>query len=205
MNGVIQRETEPILLTTIDLPLAQAATCPQTLGILAGGYRVTKFNSPPSVRIGEDYLPSANWIVTEPSPDAAGRVFIFRHGDTGEEYFCAAGDHAASSWVRGEYVYFDRCPMTFPAEATPGEYAVSLVMVNAAGEWLPAMDAGGNVLTDNMVMLGTVRLEEWRNCGLECDAPYTVDTPIPGLAKSVGYSDTCTHGKSGSKDTSGQS
>lgn len=66
-----------------------------------------QFNSPPSVRVGETYLPSANWIVTGPSPEVvevAGRVFIFTQGETGEEYFCLAGDRVAWLWARWGYV-----------------------------------------------------------------------------------------------------
>jgi hypothetical protein len=160
MTGVIQEETSPITLARIDPPLAQAATCPETLGTLAGGYIVTKFNSPPSVRIGETYLPSANWVVTNPSPEVAGRVFIFTHNQTGEQYTCAVGDHPASSWLRGEYVYFDRCPgFSFPPEATPGEYTASVVMLNGAGELLPATDTAGEPLPGNAVALGTVSVE----------------------------------------------
>lgn len=160
MNGVIQEESEPVLLGTIDARLIQPESCPQTLGIFEDGYYVTQFNTPPSVRIGETYLPSANWIVTQRSPEVAARVFLFTHAETDEQYFCAASDHTAASWAHGEYVFFDRCPMTFPPEATPGDYMVSLVMENAAGERLPATDAAGEPLPENVVMLGTVTLEE---------------------------------------------
>jgi hypothetical protein len=161
VNGVIQEETEPLLLGTVDPPLAQIPeTCPTALGIFAEGYRLTQFNSPSSVGVGDTYLPSANWIVTQPSPDVAGRIFLFTHEETGEQYPCAAGDNPASSWVLGEYKFFDRCPMTFPAEAALGDYTVSMVMVNAAGERLPATDAAGEPMPNNAVRIGTVTLEE---------------------------------------------
>ena len=161
VNGVIQEETQQILLGAVDPPLAQIPeTCPQTLGIFADGYRLTQFNSPSTVRMGETYLPSANWIVTQLSPDVAGRIFLFTHEETGEQYPCAASDNPATSWVLGEYKFFDRCPMIFPPEATPGDYAVSVVMVNAVGERLPATDAAGEPVPENVVLVGTVTLEE---------------------------------------------
>lgn len=159
MDGAIQSESPPVSLGTFDAPLAQAAACPQTLGILADSYRVTKFNSPESVRIGEIYLPSINWIVGDQSDEVAGRTLIFTHETTGEQYLCSAADHSAASWRRGEYVYFDRCSMTFPPETTPGNYSVGVVIVNAAGEQLSAIDAAGNLLPDDRVLLGNVRVE----------------------------------------------
>src|SRR5690606_32804664 len=159
-NGTIEDETQPVLLGTLDPPFAQVPeVCPQTLGVIAGGYRITQFNSPASVRIGETYLPSLNWIVTETSPDVAGRAFIFTHEGTGEQYLCGAIDNAVQTWRLGEYRYFDRCPMTFPPEASPGVYMVSIGLVNAAGEWMPATDAAGEPLPDNAVRVGTITLE----------------------------------------------
>lgn len=156
VNGVIQDETQPIALGTLDPPLAQASTCPQTLSIFADGYRLTQFNSPTSVQRGETYLPSANWIVTQTSPEVAERIFLFTHEETGEQYLCSASDSPVSSWVLGEYKYFDRCTMVFPPEATPGNYAVSIVMVNAMGERVSATDVSGRPFPFNEVSLGIV-------------------------------------------------
>lgn len=159
LNGSLIGESPPVSLGTLDPPVEQAASCPTTLGIIAGGYRVVRFNSPPSVHVDEPYLPSVNWIVTAPSPDVVSRTFVFTHATTQEQYTCSAGDRAASLWLRGEYLYFERCPMTFPPDATPGDYAVSVMLANAAGEALPATDVAGHPLSGNLVPLGTVRLE----------------------------------------------
>lgn len=152
MSGVIEYETESVLLTTIETPLAQAPTCPVTLGILADGYRVTKFNSPSSVRTGETYLPSVNWIVTNPSDAVAERWFIFTHTGTGEQFICSVIDRAVSTWARGEHVYFDRCPMTFSPQASLGEYTVEVALIDDAGRRLPAT----GVATNDAVPVGIV-------------------------------------------------
>lgn len=159
MDGLIQDISPPVSLGTITEPLAQAQSCPDTLGIIAGGYRLTRFNSPPIIQRGEIYLPSLNWIITQPTPEALGRTFIFTHDQTAEQFTCSGMDLGVQTWELGEYVYFDRCPVTFPPEAAVGTYTVSVVLTGAAGEWLPAADLSGNPIPGGAVRVGTVELE----------------------------------------------
>jgi hypothetical protein len=124
-----------------------AAGCPQTLGLLADGYRVTKFNSPPIARRAEPYLPSLNWIVEVPSSDVLRRTLIFTHEQSGVEYTCSGSPSDAmkplASWQRGEYIYFDYCEMQFPPDAPLGEYRVAVQIENRDGRTMPGVDAAG--------------------------------------------------------------
>lgn len=148
-----------VSLGALATPLSLSATCPPVLGTIAEGYRVTAFHSPPVVRADEAYLPSANWLVTERSAQVAARAFAFIHIETGAAYLCAGADRSASAWEVGEYVYFDRCPMTFPSDAPAGRYAVSVLLLDQDGQPLLAVDDKGEPLPGDRVPLGEIVLE----------------------------------------------
>ncbi len=158
-DGTLGQPLAEVSLGALATPLSLSATCPPVLGTIAEGYRVTAFHSPPIVRAGEAYLPSANWLVTERSAQVAARAFAFIHIETGAAYLCTDADRAASAWGVGEYVYFDRCPMTFPDDAPAGRYAVSALLLDRDGRPLPAVDGRGEPLPGERVPLGEIIFE----------------------------------------------
>jgi hypothetical protein len=158
LDGNIVAESSPVTLTTIDPPLATYAGCPTILGTLAGSYTVVKLNSPASVTIGENYQPSLNWIVRSVNLDAAAREFVFTHSETGTEYTCDRMDRGVQQWQTGEYVYFDRCPFSFPPDAPTGSYTIGVRMISGVGEVMPAVDPQGNVLADGILVVGAVNV-----------------------------------------------
>lgn len=114
--------------------LANSAACPGLIGVFTGEnearYRVTAFTSPETVLRGERYIPSVNWIVEMPTV-LTSRVFTFTH-ENGTAYTCNATDAPLPAAQRGEFIYFDRCPFTFPNDAPTGTYSVS-VSLNGGG------------------------------------------------------------------------
>lgn len=150
--------------TAIDLGLIAgdfraAAACPPLFGTV-NGFRASGFNSPPSTRIGETYLPSVNWIVFEANPAITGRLFVFEHAATLARYGCTDLTHARThaQWVTGEYVYFDGCPFTFPDDAATGVYTVYVGLLDENGALLPAQSAEGTALADGLIPMGSVDL-----------------------------------------------
>ncbi len=134
-----------------------AASCPPLFGAV-GGFQATGFNSPPSVRLGETYLPSVNWIVFAANPALSGRLFVFEHVDSGARYGCTDLTHARTpaQWLTGEYVYFDGCPFVFPADAPTGPYTVYVGLLGRDGALLPAQSADGAPLAEGLIAVGSV-------------------------------------------------
>lgn len=124
---------------TTSAAIVRSGGCPGNLGIIAGNYQAAKFNSPPETRIGETYVPSVNWLVFEPQPNAIARIFVFRHDATGQEYPCNRTARYVNAWVRGEVVFFDGCPMQFPPDAPEGTYTVLVGIQDAQFRYLPAV------------------------------------------------------------------
>jgi len=137
-------------------PLTRAPSCPDSFGVIGGAYQITKFNAPPPVRRGETVVPSLNWFVTTPNPDASARIFVFRHAATGYETTCNVTTRYAAAWVRGERFYFDGCPMQFTSDAPTGIYTVLVGIQDAAFAYLPAVDADGNAAT--LIPVGTMEI-----------------------------------------------
>lgn len=147
----------PVLLGSLAAPEQIAANCPAVLGWI-GGYRAVKYTGPESVQAGEVLQPSLDWIIEQPSPEAAQRAYTFTHETTGQTFTCTRMDGSLAEWTRGTYRYFDRCVFTFPADAPPGVYQVSVALLNASGAPLPAAGPGGEPLADGQVPVGQVRL-----------------------------------------------
>lgn len=124
---------------TTSAAIPRYSDCPGNLGIVAGNYQAAKFNSPAETRIGETYVPSLNWLVFEPQPNAIARIFVFRHDATGQEYPCNRTARYVNAWVRGEVVFFDGCPMQFPPDAPEGAYTVLVGIQDQAFRYLPAV------------------------------------------------------------------
>ena len=160
-TGAVEVSTDPVILTRVTESLAQADTCPPDLGVIGDGLQLVKWNSPPSVRRDETYLPSVNWIVRSAVPAAALHVFAFTHDQTGTRYTCLgslADDlHPMSGWQQGEYVYFDECVMSFPPDAPTGTYTVSVGVQDASGAYLAALTPQGS--TTDFLIVGHVQLE----------------------------------------------
>lgn len=131
--------------------------CPGNLGIVAESYQAVKFNSPPETRIGETYVPSVNWLVFEPQPNATARNFVFRHDATGREFSCSRTARYVNAWVRGEVVFFDGCPTQFPPDAPDGAYTVLVGIQDQAFRYLPAVDATG--APTPLIPVGAVTLQ----------------------------------------------
>lgn len=125
----------PFLTYPLDEALQSAATCPLNLAFIENSYQLVKWNSPTEVTLGETYLPSLNWVVHNPLPQAALRVINFRHRATDQSYEClgspSQSNHLLMNWEAGEYVYFDECLMQFPPDAPLGEYGVEVGIYNA--------------------------------------------------------------------------
>jgi 4-amino-4-deoxy-L-arabinose transferase-like glycosyltransferase len=132
--------------------------CPGNLGIIQGNYQVAKFNAPPETRLGQTYVPSVNWLVFEPQPNAIARIFVFRHDATGLEFMCSQAARQVSTWVRGEVVFFDGCPMQFPPDAPRGAYTVLVGIQNEQFRYLPAVDANGTPTP--LIPIGSVTLKK---------------------------------------------
>ncbi len=160
-TGAVEVSTDPVTLTRVRESLAQADTCPPSLGVIGGGFQLVKWNSPLSVHRGETYLPSVNWIVRSAVPAAALHVFSFTHDQTGTRYTCsgslADGLHPMSSWQQGEYIYFDECVMNFPPDAPTGTYTVSVGVQDASGAYLAALTPQGS--TTDFLVVGQLQLE----------------------------------------------
>lgn len=124
---------------TTSAAIPRYGDCPGNLGIVAGNYQAAKFNSPAETRAGETYVPSLNWLVFEPQPNAIARIFVFRHDATGQEYPCNRTARYVNAWVRGEVVFFDGCPMQFPPDAPEGAYTVLVGIQDAQFRYLPAV------------------------------------------------------------------
>lgn len=130
-------------LGTTEQAVPRYTDCPGNLGIVQGNYQAAKFNSPPETRAGETYVPSVNWLVFEPQPNAIARIFVFRHDATGQDYPCNRTARYVNAWVRGEVVFFDGCPMQFPPDAPEGAYTVLVGIQDQSFRYLPAVDANG--------------------------------------------------------------
>lgn len=151
-NGLTPADTAPLTFP-ISQPIARADTCPTNLGVIDGAYQIVRFNSPDAIARGAAYLPSLNWIVYEPSPHAALRIFSFTHEASGAVYTCAGSPsdvfRTLPMWRRGEYLYFDQCAMRFPPEAPSGAYTVAVGIQNTNGAYLEP----------GQIPVGTVTLE----------------------------------------------
>jgi hypothetical protein len=159
---IVSSETTPITLATLNPGFGKAASCPDNLGVLASGYQVIKFNSPPTIRPSETYLPSVNWLVLAPSSEIAARRFTFTHLDTGMTYTCdgspAPEYYDITRYVRGEEIFFDSCSITFPTDAPLGSYRVSIAAIAANGSLLPAVNDDGQPAVDGILPVGEVTL-----------------------------------------------
>ena len=159
---IISEDTTPITLATLSPSFSKSASCPDNLGVLAGGYQVVKFNSPSIIRPGETYLPSVNWLVLAPSSEVAARRFIFTHVDTSTTYTCdgspAPEYYNITHYVRGEEIFFDSCSFSFPQDAPLGSYRVSVAVVAANGNLLSAVDGDEQPVADGILPVGEVTL-----------------------------------------------
>lgn len=147
----------PIPLGVTDAPMPRAPACPQPLATFAAAYHVIKYNAPPPIRRGETLVPSLNWLVTTPDPAALARVFVFRHDATGAEIACSSMTRYMNAWGRGEIVYFDGCPLTFPPDAPTGSYTVYVGVQDAALTYLPGTDADGRAAP--LIAVGTQHVD----------------------------------------------
>lgn len=158
-GGTLTGEPSPLVsLGTITAPGGIAQGCISPLGRIAG-YTVVKYTGPDTARAGGVVLPSVNWIIEDVSPDFASRVYSFTHVETGQSFTCTRMDGDVSQWTRGTYRYFDRCVFTFPDDAPPGVYQVSVSLLDASGAPLPATGPDGEALADGQIPLGQLRLE----------------------------------------------
>lgn len=159
---IISEQSASLMLAALNADFHTAASCPENLGVLAGGYQVVRFNSPATLRPGETYLPSVNWLVLAPSPEAVARRFSFTHAESGTTYTCDGSTapvfYDMTRYVRGEEVYFDSCAMHFPAEAPAGSYNVSVSVLNANHRVLPAVSGSGQTLEDGLLPVGSIAL-----------------------------------------------
>lgn len=155
LNGVVQGRSQvvPLGMLAID---GSAASCPPDLGTIGAGYRLWGFDSPAEVAREENYQPSARWIVEQRDPAARARRFIFSQQQGAAEFVCDFSDRPVDMWDEAEIVYVDRCPLRFPAQAPTGLYDVSVVLLNADGQPLPAQDAAGQPLLGGRVPLGVI-------------------------------------------------
>jgi len=158
-GGVLTGDPSPLVsLGTITAPGGTAPGCITPLARIAG-YTLVRYTGPDTVQAGGVVLPSINWIIEAESPDFAQRVYTFTHSDSGQSFTCSRMDGDVSQWTRATYRYFDRCVFTFPADAPPGVYQVSVALLNADGTPLPATGPDGAALADGQVVLGSFRLE----------------------------------------------
>jgi hypothetical protein len=159
---IISEQSASLVLAALDADFRTAASCPQNLGVLADGYQVVRFNSPATIGADETYLPSVNWLVLTPSPEAVARRFSFTHAESGTTYTCDSSTapvfYDMTRYVRGEEVYFDSCAMHFPADAPAGGYNVSVSVLNANQTALPAVSGSGQTLEDGLLPVGSVTL-----------------------------------------------
>ena len=158
-GGGLTGEPSPLVsLGTIAAPGGTARGCITPLGRIAG-YTLVKYTGPETVQAGGVVLPSINWIIEAESPDFASRVYTFTHEASGQSFTCSRMDGDVSQWTRAAYRYFDRCVFTFPDDAPPGVYQVSVALLNAEGTPLSATGPDGEPLADGQVLLGSFRLE----------------------------------------------
>lgn len=161
-GALVTEQAESLMLARLTSGFRTAASCPANLGILAGGYQITRFNSPPTIHPGEIYLPSVNWLVLAPSADAAGRRFSFTHEESGTTYACESSPapeyYNIARYVRGEEIFFDSCTISFPPEAPLGSYTVSLTALGADGGSLPAETQDGQPVENGLLPVGSVTL-----------------------------------------------
>ena len=165
-GGEIVAESPPLTLASLQTTLERNTRCPDNLGMIAGGYEVTKFNSPATVHPNEPYLPSLNWIVYSPAANAAARVLVFTHADTGTTYTCSSSPIApiydVAQWTRGEQVSFDVCTMEFPDDAPMGDYHAAVGITDADGQYLPAVSGSGEAAANGLVTVGEVTSDSLR-------------------------------------------
>lgn len=161
-GALVSEQPASLVLATLDANFRTAVSCSENLGVLAGGYQVVRFNSPATIRGDETYLPSVNWLVLAPSPEAVSRRFTFSHAESGSTYTCDGSTapvfYDMTRYVRGEEVYFDSCAMDFPAEAPAGSYNVSVSVLNANHTVLSAVSGSGQTLEDGLLPVGSIDL-----------------------------------------------
>lgn len=158
-GGALTGEPSPaVTLGSVIAPGGTAPGCISPLGRIAG-YTLVKYTGPDTVQAGGVVLPSINWIIEAESPDFASRVYTFTHEASGQSFTCSRMDGDVSQWTRATYRYFDRCVFTFPDDAPPGVYQVSVALLNAQGLPLTASGPDGEPLADRQVPLGSFRLE----------------------------------------------
>jgi hypothetical protein len=155
LNGTVQGRSQDVSLGVQSID-GVSASCPPDLGTIGARYRLWGFDTPAEVAREENYQPSARWIVEQRDAAAQTRRFIFRQQQGSAEYMCEFADRPVSIWEEGEIVYVDRCPLRFPAQAPPGLYDASVVLLDANGQPLPAQDAAGQPLQDGRVPLGVI-------------------------------------------------
>lgn len=141
---------DPANLST-PLPLAsfsasqlttRAPSCPASLGVIAGAYQAVAFQSPPEAVRGDAYVPSMRWLVLDAGGGAAARVFHFTHEANGAAYSCRETTTHPTTWRRGETIYFDTCPLTFPPDAPIGSYRAEVELLDAADAPLGRVTVG---------------------------------------------------------------
>lgn len=146
----------------VNANLPRARTCLRNLGILDGVFQVIQYNGPDSATAGSPFLPSVNWYVREAIPHSdLVRVYVMTHDSSGQAYSCRGvprlGDHPIARWRRGEIVYFDQCALTLPADAPPGDYTLSIGMVdNATGEYVPVAPHESELSADGLLTVAQV-------------------------------------------------
>ncbi|MDX2161417.1 MAG: glycosyltransferase family 39 protein [bacterium] len=145
-DGSRLESTAPLTFPdSLQAPQRTADTCPPAIGVIDGRFRLVKWNSPESVRVGEVYLPSVNWLMLGDSQPGITRVFRFVHEASGAEMLCSGSPSEdrlpISRWRRAESVFFDQCQMRFAADAPSGAYRVYTGIETASGERLPVESA----------------------------------------------------------------
>lgn len=147
-----------LALGTVSGTVGTSPSCPPNLGTI-GTFQASGFRTPPTVAIGEPYIPTINWIVLRQNPALQYRVIIMQHeGDPTLAYTCAATTHLRPppAWTTGEYVFFDGCPFAFPPDALTGTYRLFAALVEPGDRLVPARLPDGTPAAGNWLPLGTV-------------------------------------------------
>ena len=152
------RETGPALVTLYAFPPSGAAPSPATsTGKTFGGtmrldgYTITPWPARP----GETVLVTLYWTALR-QPPANFRVSLRLADPSGAQVYQrdaepAEGYVPTSRWAAGQQVV-DRRGLVLPSPASPGAYAVSLVVYDAAGGQVQALEDGSQTLSFGLLV-----------------------------------------------------